>query len=76
MLAITCVFIAIEKRDRDAEAAAKGLHTPNIEREYLAGSIAWQLSAEAQGLMRQAFTVATDRVNAMMDRCLNPEEPD
>lgn len=41
LLAITCAFIAIEKRDRDAEAAAKGLHTPNIEREC-AGSASRQ----------------------------------
>lgn len=26
--------------------------------------------------MQQAFTVATDRVNEMMERCLNPEETD
>lgn len=76
LLACTCAFICVQRRNHDAEAARKGFYTPNVEREYLAGGIVWQLSAESQGLMQQAFAIAADRVNEMMERCLNPEETD
>ncbi|MDO4540113.1 MAG: HAD family acid phosphatase [Syntrophomonadaceae bacterium] len=55
-----------------AEPAA-GVFSPNAYYEYLVGSAVWQLSAESQALMQQAFALAEDRVREMAAQCADPE---
>ena len=54
----------------------RGVYAAYIGDEYMVGAITWQLSAEAQALMEQAYAAATLQVLRMMDRCLDPEDPD
>ena len=46
------------------------------EYEYMGSGLAWQLSAEAQALMMQAFDDATARIDELVAKCDDPDEPD
>ncbi len=58
-----------------APALADGF-SPNPNYEYLVGSTIWQLSAESQAMMRQAFAAAKGRVAALALQCLDSAQPD
>ncbi|MDD3335266.1 MAG: HAD family acid phosphatase [Eubacteriales bacterium] len=50
--------------------------SPNPSYEYLVGSTIWQLSAENQALMQQAFTAARGRIAELALRCADSAQPD
>lgn len=58
-----------------SSALADGF-SPNPSYEYLVGSAIWQLSAESQALMRQAFAAARARISECALRCFDAEQPD
>ena len=45
----------------------------NASLEMLAGGLAWQLSAESNALMEQAFSLATANVEALVSKCNDSE---
>ena len=57
-------------------ASAAGVFSPNENYEYLVGSTAWQLSAESQALMQQAFTTAKGRIAELALKCLSDSDAD
>lgn len=65
------IFLALP-----ASSAGAGVFSPNANYEYLVGSAIWQLSAESQALMQQAFAAAKGRISEMARNCLDPEAKD
>lgn len=51
-----------------------GVFSPVAEYEYLVGSAVYQLSAESNALMQQAFATATAKIDAMVSKCENSED--
>lgn len=56
-----------------AEEVAQG-YAANPAYEYIVGSSAWQLSAEAHALMMQGFNIAEKNINEMVELANNSEE--
>lgn len=57
-------------------AASAAGFSPNPSYVYLVGSTIWQLSAESQALMQQAFTAARGRIAELALRCADSTQPD
>ena len=57
-------------------ALGAGMYSPNEAYEFLVGSVIFQLSAESQAQMRQAFAAARGQIAALALKCLDENEPD
>ena len=60
---------SINNKEEDTSEKTATISSPNSAYEYLGSGLAWQLSAESQALMMQAYSIAEKYVDEMIALC-------